>query len=141
VYLLDTNVVSELRLGNRAHARVREWNATVALEACWIASVTLFELRLGALLKQRVDADQGAILLAWIARVRDSFEGRIVDVDLAGWERCADLHVPNPRPLRDSLLAACAANHGLTIVTRNARDFAGMGVAVIDPWRRPEKAS
>lgn len=134
MYLLDTNVVSELRRGHRAAPNVQAWNANVEAETCYLSAVTLFELRLGALLKQRHDRSQGDVLLAWIDRVQAGFRGRIVDVDSEHWRRCAELHVPDPRPLRDSLIGTCALIRGLTIVTRNERDFGGLGVQVLNPW-------
>lgn len=134
MYLLDTNVVSELRRGARADAGLRAWNDGVAESACWLSSMTLFELRLGALQKQRRDPAQGEVLLRWIARVRDAFAGRIIELDVDGWMRCAELHVPRPRPLRDSVIATCALLHGLTVVTRNERDFVGTGAPVLNPW-------
>ena len=134
MFLLDTNVVSELRRGQRAHEAVRRWNAGVPLDDCWLSAVTMFELRLGSLLKQRRDPEQGAVLLAWIAQIEAAFAGRIADVTVEEWTRCADLHVPDPRPLRDSLLAAAAIHRRLTLVTRNTRDFVGMPVPLVDPW-------
>ncbi len=132
--LLDTNVVSELRRGRRAADGVLRWNAGVDAGLCYLSAVTVFELRLGAALKARRDPTQGAVLNRWIDDVEQRFEGRVLATGLAQWRRCVSLHVPDPRPLRDSLVAACALVHGLTVVTRNTRDFAGLGVALVNPW-------
>ncbi len=134
MFLLDTNVVCELRRPWRADPAVLAWQEAVDVASCNLSAVTLFELRLGALRKQRQDVEQGAVLLRWIDRLAATFEARIYDVSLQDWLRCAELHVPDPRPLRDSLIAACALRQGLTVVTRNARDFAPMGVFVVNPW-------
>lgn len=134
MYLLDSNVVSELRKGPRAHERVRVWNDGISEHDCFLSTVTLFELRLGALLKRQRDPAQGNVLLRWVEAVRSAFAERIVNVSPADWMRCADLHVPDPRPFRDSLIAACALQHDLVVVTRNTTDFAGMGVPVVNPW-------
>jgi toxin FitB len=134
VFLLDTNVVSEMRKGQRSHPGVKAWSDGVADTDCHLSAVTLFELRLGALLKHRRDQAQGAVLLRWIGAVQASFAGRILDVAVDDWMRCADLHVPTPRSLRDSLIGAGALNRGLTIVTRNTGDFDGLGVPLVNPW-------
>lgn len=136
MYLLDTNVVSEMRRGAKANRDVRRWDAGVAESDCFISAVTIFELRLGALLKQRRDPRQGALLLRWIDNVCGAFHGRVLSVETADWIRCADLHVPDPKPLRDSLIAACALNHELTVVTRNVHDFDQLGVGVVNPWNK-----
>ena len=134
MYLLDTNVVSELRKGSKAHQAVRAWNKGVAASACYLAAVSLFELRLGALLRRRRDPDQGEVLLSWIRQVETNFGPRILDTTSRDWIRAAKLHVPDPRPLRDSLIAATALNHGLVVVTRSVVDFERMAVELIDPW-------
>jgi hypothetical protein len=90
---------------------------------------------LGALRIARRDTAQGTVLRAWIdEQILPRFEGRILAVDTAVAQRCARLHVPDPRAERDALIAATALVHGLTVVTRNVRDFAPMGVMVLDPW-------
>lgn len=84
---------------------------------------------------QRRDAAQGVVLRAWIdGRVLPAFEGRILAVDMAVAQRCARLHVPDPRAERDALIAATALVHGLTVATRNVADFQPMGVDLLNPW-------
>lgn len=138
MYLLDTNVVSELRKAksNKAAAEVVDWARSVAISGMHISVITVMELELGEMLIRRRDAKQARMLRAWITHhVLPSFAGRILSIDLAVAQRCASLHVPDPRADRDSLIAATALVHDLTIVTRNVGDFAGTGAVVIDPWR------
>jgi predicted nucleic acid-binding protein len=137
VYLLDTNVVSELRkvAEGKADARVAAWQAGLDEMACFLSVITLQELTMGVLRIERRDAAQGATLRAWLEqRVVPAFSGRILPVDQAVAVRCAQLHVPDLRPAHDALIAATALVHGLTVVTRNTSDFASMGVALLDPW-------
>jgi predicted nucleic acid-binding protein len=97
--------------------------------------ISLQELEIGVLLAERRDPAQGGVLRAWLGRhVVPAFAGRIVDVDAAVALRSAALHVPDPRPLRDALIAATALVHGMTVVTRDVADFAPTGVPILDPW-------
>jgi hypothetical protein len=137
MFVLDTDVVSELRKvkAGKAHQNVAAWNESVAPVQTYLSSITIHELELGALLLERRDRPQGAILRAWIdTRVLPEFEGRILPVDAAVAQRCAKLHVPDPRPLRDAFIAATALVHGMTVVTRNVNDFKVMGVEILNPW-------
>ncbi len=135
MYLIDTNVVSELRRPEKANRNVARWAAEAPLVRQHISVISVLELELGALLIERRDAAQGAVLRQWIDRqVLPSFEGRILAVDTAIALRCARLHVPDPRSERDALIAATALTHGLTIVTRNEADFAATGAVVFNPW-------
>ena len=137
MFLLDTNVVSELRkvrLG-RSDASVARWADTVETADLYLSSVTVQELEIGVLLAERRDPPQGAVFRTWLDQhVLPAFSGRILPVDTAVALRSAKLHVPNPRPVRDGLIAATALVHGMTVVTRNVADFAPCGVAWLNPW-------
>lgn len=137
IYLVDTNVVSEFRKikVGKAHANVVDWAASVRATDLFLSAVTVFELELGTLLIERRDARQGNVLRSWLDyQVSVTFAGRILPVDMAIAKRSASLHVPDPRPDRDSLIAATALVHGMPVVTRNVSDFMPMGVSVINPW-------
>lgn len=138
MFLLDTNVVSELRkVGDgRADPRVVAWLSKVSSAGLYLSAITLMELELGTLLLERRDPDQGKRLRLWLdGKVRPTFEGRILNVDAAVALRCARLHVPNPRSERDAFIAATALVHAMTVVTRNVSDFAATGVALVNPWQ------
>lgn len=137
-YLLDTNVVSELRkIGDdKADANVVAWIGAEEAGNFFISAITILELERGVLSIQRRDVAQGARLRAWLDnRIRPEFEGRILSVDDAVATRCAHLHVPDRRNEADALIAATALIHGLSIVTRNVRDFEGTGIVLINPWQ------
>lgn len=136
-YLLDTNVVSELRkirLG-KADRNVAQWADGVDASDLFMSVITVQELEIGVLLAERRDPKQGALLRDWLTQqVLPAFGGRILAVDTTVAQRSARLHVPNPRPVRDGLIAATALVHGMTVVTRNTADFAPTGVALLNPW-------
>lgn len=135
VILLDTDVVSALRRPDRADAKFRAWAAAAPLDGAWLSVITLFELERGVQRVERHDREQGALLRLWLDNeVVSRHETRMLPVDAAVARRAAALHVPDPRPYNDALIAATAIVHGLTLVTRNTRDFAGMGVALFNPW-------
>ena len=140
MYLLDTNVISELRKARKTHPNVKKWAEPLPSVNLYISVISLLELEIGILLigrrgKDRRDKEQGAILRAWMdSHVLPAFSGRILAIDTAVAQRCATLHVPNPRSDRDALIAATALVHGLTVVTRNTADFGHTGVAVLNPW-------
>ena len=135
MYILDTNVVSELRKGKRADQNVKKWAQPLPSTNLYISVISVLELEIGILLIERRDKEQGAILRAWMDRhVLPAFEGRVLAIDTAVARRCATLHVPNSRSDRDALIAATALVHGLTVATRNVADFAGMGVRMFNPW-------
>jgi predicted nucleic acid-binding protein len=137
-YLVDTNVRSELRNRGRSDVNVRAWAQSVRETELYLSVVTVFEIERGVLLMERRDARQGARLRAWLEQhVLAPFEQKILPIDAKIARRCASLHVPDPRPERDALIAATALTHGLTVVTRNASDFETMGVAVLNPWMAP----
>jgi toxin FitB len=135
MFLLDTNVLSELRRRDRTHPRVAAWADGIHASDLFLSAITILEIEAGTLMLQRRDPTQSAILRAWIdQRVLPAFEGRILPVDVAVAQRCAALHVPDPRGERDALIAATALVHRLTLATRNIADFEGIGVELFNPW-------
>lgn len=138
MYLLDTNVVSELRkaAAGRAHAGVVEWAASAPTELTFISAITIQELEHGVLLAERRDAAAGDVLRHWIDHdVHDAFDARVLPVDAVVARTAAGLHVPDPAPVEDALIAATALVHGMAVVTRNAVDFERFGrLEVVNPW-------
>ena len=137
MFLLDTNVVSELRkvrMGN-ADPNVAAWTETVDAAELFVSAITIMELELGVLSVERKDAKQGAVLRSWLEQhVLPEFVGRTLSVDTVVAQRCARLHVPDRRGERDALIAATALIHGMIVVTRNVADFKPTGVAILNPW-------
>lgn len=137
MYVLDTNVVAELRQAKAGQAdkNVTAWAEGVAPSSLFLSTITVLELELGVLLMERRDQSQGAVLRTWMdGHVLPAFAGRILAIDTAVVRRCARLHVPNPKSERDAFIAATALVHGMTVVTRNVADFAATGVATLNPW-------
>jgi hypothetical protein len=136
--LLDTNVVSELRKvkAGKADLHVKAWTERTDAGFMFLSVITVLELELGTLLMERRDRRQGAILRSWLEkRILPAFPNRILDVDTEIARNAASLQAPNPRPYRDALIAATAIVHGMTLVTRNVRDFESTGVALLNPWQ------
>lgn len=137
MFVLDTNVVSELRKvrTGKANANVAVWTTTVDATALFVSAITIMELETGVLQVERRDAAQGAMLRAWLDQhVLPEFTGRVLPIDTAVAQRCARLHVPDRRSERDALIAATALVHGMTVATRNVDDFAPTGVTILNPW-------
>ena len=137
MYLLDTNVVSELRKAKsgKANKQVIAWAKDIPGTQYYLSAISVLELELGVLLVERRDPQQGTMLRAWLdQQVLPAFADRIIPVDTAVAKRCARPHVPDPCSERDALIAASALVHGLTVVTRNVEDFRAAEVAVINPW-------
>jgi len=135
MFLLDTNVVSELRRRDKTDPRVSAWSDAIAPDDLFLSAVTVLELEAGVLTMERRDTVQGAVLRRWLDnKVLPSFSGRILPVDTAIALRCARLHVPNPKPERDAMIAATALVKHLIVVTRNVSDFQQMGVDLLNPW-------
>jgi len=137
MFLIDTNVVSELRKtrSGRADSKVVAWMANAPAAALYLSAITVLELELGALLMERRDPAQGLAIRRWVEdRILPTFAGRILPVDIDVARRAAALHVPDPRPDRDALIAATALVHGLVVVTRNVADFEPTGATVANPW-------
>ena len=143
MYLLDTNVISESRKASRKRTgaakldrNVQKWFASVDASGLYLSAISILELEIGCLLVERRDAAQGSVLRKWLRdRVLPAFAERILPVDVAVAQRCAALHVPNPLEDRDSLIAATALVHGMTVVTRNTAHFQRTGVALLNPWQ------
>lgn len=137
MYLLDTNVVAELRKAKagKADKGVANWAESVAPASLFLSTITVLEMELGVLLIERRDPAQGAILRSWMdGHVLPAFADRILPIDIAVARRCAQLHVPDPKSERDAFIAATALVHGMTVVTRNVVDFASTGVPTLNPW-------
>lgn len=138
MYLLDTNVISELRKAKsgKSNKNVVAWAHNVSPASLFLSVISILELETGVLLVERRDPPQGAILRSWLdAHVLPAFSERILYVDVAVAKHCAKLHIPNPQSDRDAIIAATALVHGMTIVTRNVSDFEQTGVEILNPWQ------
>jgi predicted nucleic acid-binding protein len=133
-YLLDTNVISELRKGERADANLRAWFGELADEEIYVSVLTIGEIRRGVENVRRRDPDSAAVLDSWLARLGEAHRDRILPVDRAVAEEWGRMNVPDPLPVVDGLLAATAKLAGLTFATRNLADVEGSGVELVDPW-------
>ena len=138
MFVLDTNVVSELRKvrSRKANPGVADWAAGVASAEMFISAITIHELEHGVLLMERSDPAQGAVLRSWLDEsVTVAFAERVLVVDEDVARRAAALHVPDPAPFRDALIGASALVHHMTVVTRNVSDFKNFdGLEVLNPW-------
>lgn len=135
MFLVDTSVVSELRRRRGPDPHVLAWSQSQPVDTLFLSVVSILELEQGILLVARRDEGQAAALRRWLhTQLLPRFEGRILTFDVTAAFRCAALHVPDSRPDRDSMIAATALVHGLTLATRNTKDFEGCGVPVLNPW-------
>lgn len=137
MYLLDTNVISEMRKAQkkRADPGVQRWSNGAKASSLYLSTITILEAETGILLLKRKNPAQAEVLREWLHdHILPGFSGRILAVDAEVALLCAPLHVPVTAPYRDALIAATALTHGLTVVTRNVKDFAPMGVKVLNPW-------
>jgi toxin FitB len=135
MFLLDTNVLSELRRPQKAAPKVAAWAASVRQAELYLSVITILEIEAGILLiEHRNDQAQAGTMRIWMDRIRQSFASRILPVDTEVALRCARLHVPDRRPDRDALIAATALVHELTVVTRNVADFGPTNVTALNPW-------
>lgn len=140
MYLLDTNVVSELRKVTRGRAdpNFSSWAASVDSESLYVSAITIQELEIGVLLAERRDPPAGAVLRYWLDRqVFEAFDRRILPVDSQVARRAAALHIPDPAPVQDALIAATALTHRMKMVTRNTRHFERFHpLQILDPWKQ-----
>lgn len=137
MYLLDTNVLSELRKrrSGKIDAAVEAWAGSVDQADMYLSVITVMEVELGIVLLERRDPRQAGVLRLWLhEKVMPAFAGRILPVDTPIALRCARLHVPDTKSERDAWIAAAGLVHDLTIVTRNVADFAGTGTVLLNPW-------
>ena len=137
MYLLDTNVVSELRKAptGKADPNVINWASNTHPEMLYLSVITVLELERGILLMERRDQHQGSLLRRWLEhQVLPAFDGRILSVDTAVARKCAELHVPDRRAERDAMIAATASIHRMKVVTRNVADFDQSAIEIVNPW-------
>jgi len=133
-YLLDTNVVSALRVRGR-HPRVEAWAAPIPVGDQYVAATTIAEIERGVIAKERTDTLQGEILRRWFdERVLPAFADRVLPFDLAAARMLASYRIPEHAPLDDALIAAVAQAAQMTVATRNIKHFAPLGVTCVNPW-------
>lgn len=133
-YLLDTNILSETRR-KKPEGRVVSFLSSVDPSTLYISVLTLGELRKGIAARKKIDPDTADRLGAWVDGLEYSFEDRILGIDAGVARIWGELSAERPRPVIDTLLGATATVHKLVLVTRNTRDFEGMGVKLLDPWK------
>ena len=138
MFVLDTNVVSEIRKASsgKADRNVVAWTTATPAKSLYISAISILELELGILQLERKDRSQSELLRTWLeTKVMTAFEDRILSVDTDVARQCAALHVPDPRSERDALIAATAMVHGMSVATRNESDFKPTGVSILNPWK------
>jgi predicted nucleic acid-binding protein len=137
-FLIDTNIISEIRKGERCDAHVSAWYASIADEDLFLSTLVLGEIRKGVELARPRDPDKATALERWLRQVEAGFDGRVLGIDNAVSDQWGRMSAIRPIPVIDGLLAATAATFGLTLVTRNDRDVAGLGAIVLNPFRNDE---
>jgi toxin FitB len=134
-YLIDTNIISEVRKGDRCDSNVKAWYASIAEDTLFLSTLVLGEIRKGIELARTRDPDRAAALERWLRQIETAFGSRVLGVDSAVSDQWGRMGAIRPIPVVDGLLAATAAVNGLTLVTRNDRDVAGLGATVLNPFR------
>jgi toxin FitB len=134
-YLIDTNIISEVRKGDRCDPHVSAWYASIADDDLFLSTLVLGEIRKGIELARPRDPDKAAALERWLRQVEAAFDGRVLGIDNAVSDQWGRMSAVRPIPVIDGLLAATAVTNGLTLVTRNDRNIAGLGAMVLNPFR------
>jgi predicted nucleic acid-binding protein len=134
-YLIDTNIISEVRKGDRCDPNVSAWYASIAEEELFLSTLVLGEIRKGVELTRSRDPDKAAALERWLGQVEAAFGSRVLGIDNLVADRWARMSAIRPIPVIDGLLAATAVTNDLILVTRNDRDIAGLGAMVLNPFR------
>jgi predicted nucleic acid-binding protein len=134
-YLIDTNIISEVRKGDRFDTNVAAWYASITDDDLFLSTLVLGEIRRGVELARQRDRAKAAALEGWLREVEAAFEGRVLGIDNAVSDRWGRMSAIRPIPVIDGLLAATALTNGLTLVTRNDRETAGLGATVLNPFR------
>lgn len=133
-WLIDTNIISEVRKGPRCHPAVAAWWSSVEDRDLFLSALTIGEIRKGVETLRVRDPDRARALEAWLRAIVQAFGPRILDVDGAVAESWGRIAAIRSVPVVDALLAATASMHGLVLVTRNATDVAGLGVRLLNPF-------
>nr|WP_314269809.1 type II toxin-antitoxin system VapC family toxin [uncultured Kingella sp.] len=139
MYLLDTNILSEIRKiqAGRADQGVAQWAQAHPKSLMYISAITLLELERGTIAAEQRDKRQGAVYRRWLSQVvQPEFQDRVLQIDAQTVLLCAPMHVPDKKSLADSLIAATAIQHNMTVITRNEKDFAGTGAKIHNPFSK-----
>jgi len=134
-YLIDTTIISEVRKGDRCDPNVSAWYTSIAEDDLFLSTLVLGELRKGIEIARSRDAAKASALERWLQQVETAFGTRVLGIDNAVSGQWGRMSAIRPIPVIDGLLAATAAVNGLTLVTRNERDVAGLGATVLNPFR------
>lgn len=134
-YLIDTNVISEIRKGNRCDQEVATWWVGIAEDQLYLSALVIGEIRKGVELARARDPQKATVLERWLGEITSSFADRILPVSTDVAEEWGRMNAVRPVPVIDALLAATAKVNGLTLVTRNEADVAGLGAEVLNPFK------